>query len=197
MATLDDTVGGVSANTYADLAFYKAYLESRLPQPTWLAEALAGDRDDLLAIDLIVGARLLDIGFQWTGSATTSTQARVWPRIGMYSRNGFLIPSNVNPGDLKAAQCEYGIQARNSDLLSDNEAASKGVQRVKAGSVEVEFQKLDLSTTEAIDGFIARQMPEMAWSRVPAAVRDLLVASWYVRETIAMSTRQKAVFRVF
>lgn len=197
MATLDSTVGGPSANTYADLIFYKAYLSTRLPQVTWLAEALAGTRDDLLTIDLIVGARLLDIGFQWTGQATTSTQARSWPRIGMDSRNGYLIPSNVNPDDLKAAQCEYGIQARNIDLVSDNEAASKNVQRVKAGSVEVEFQELDLSTTEAVDSLIARQMPETAWARVPGQVRDLLVPSWYERETVTESTRQKAVFRVF
>lgn len=184
---LDTTVNGAAANSYGTLAEYKSYLEARLPAVTWLATALAGTIDAQLTVDLIVGARLLDLWFQWTGAAATITQARAWGRSGMYDHHGGAIAINVLPTNLKYAQFEAGIAARNSDLLADNEAAVKGVSRVKAGSVEVAFQPVDNSNVESVDTILRRMGPEFGWTRAPGAVRDLLVESWYVRSSIAAS----------
>lgn len=199
---LDDTVAGPDANTWADLDYYKGYLETRVPAPSWLAAALSGDLDDQLAVDLIQSGRLFNIMFVWTGIASTSGQAMTWPRKNMYTVNGFPIPENVNPNALKDAQCEYGVQLRGvgakpADLLSDNIATKKNVKRVKASSVEVEFQDTDVSSLDLVDASIQQLTPELLWTRVPDAVRALLVPSWYVRETVVTVSRRESVFRVF
>lgn len=194
--TLIETVGAANANTYASLAEYKAYIETRVPYVEWRDLAILGTTiDEQLEIDLIAACRLLSNNLKWTGTAASETQVLSWPRNGMYSRNGVLIASNVNPVDLKLAQCEYAIQIRNGDLLSDNDAAAKGVSKVKAGSVEVGFHAIDTSTNESVDIIVRRSSPEFAWMRVPQAVRDLLVDSWYARELVSES-KYEGYFRV-
>lgn len=194
MPTLVTDVGSATANSYASLAEYKSYLETRLPAPTWLAAAIAGTIDEQLKVDLIAAARSLDVNIPWTGSAVDSVQIRSWPRKGMFDRNGNAIAENVNPFDLKQAQSEYAIQLRNSDLLSDNEAEKKGVRKVKAGSVEVEFQSVDSSSSESVDIQINRLSPEFGWVRVPQAVRDLLVESWYARGSVSVRYKGRLDF---
>lgn len=127
--TLTDTVGSSSANTWADLAHYKQYLQTRLPLVTWLADALAGTLDDQLKIDLIVAGRLMNNLIVWTGTPVDSIQAMTWPRDGMYTINGYTIANTTIPLSLKDAQCEYALQLHNSDLLSDDDAAKKNVKK--------------------------------------------------------------------
>lgn len=182
--TLDDSVGGAASNTFASLAYYKSYLETRLPAVTWLAEALAGTIDEKLKVDLIQAQRILSRSLDWTGSATDSVQVLPWPRKGMFNANGYAIAENVNPNELKDAQCELAIQVRNIDLLSDNQATVKGVKKVKAGSVEVEFQAKNKSNVELIDADLRLLDTSLDWTRIPTAVRLLLVDSWYNRETL-------------
>lgn len=200
--TLDDTVAGPDANTWADLDYYKGYLETRVPAPAWLAAALADDLDDQLTVDLIQAGRLFNTMFVWTGLPATSDQSMTWPRKGMYNVNGFAIPENVNPNQLKDAQCEYGVQLRGvgtdpADLLSDNDAAKKNVKKVKAGSVEVEFQDTDVSSTDLVDVTLQQLTPELLWTKVPDAVRALLVPSWYVRETLSRAKYGRSSLRVY
>lgn len=182
--TLDDSVGGAASNTFASLAYYKSYLETRLPAPTWLATALAGTIDEQLKVDLIQAQRILSRSLDWTGSATDNIQILPWPRKGMFNGNGYAIAENVNPNELKDAQSELAIQVRNIDLLSDNQATVKGVKKVKAGSVEVEFQAKNKSNIELIDADLSLLDTSLDWTRIPTAVRLLLVDSWYNRETL-------------
>lgn len=181
---LDDTVGGASSNTYADLAWYKGYLSTRRPLPTWLALALSGDLDDELEIDLIQAARLLDSQFNWNGTPANVNQVMAFPRLGLLTRNGVVVPNNVNPREIKNAQSEYAVILHDKDLLSSNEAEDKGVKKVKAGSVEVEFQSKDQSSLESVTVSIDRSGPEFDYLRVPLSVRQLIPESWYVRSSL-------------
>lgn len=181
---LDSTVGGANSNTYADLAWYKGYLSTRRPLPSWLALALLGDLDDELEIDLIQAGRLLDSQFNWNGTPATAIQVMAFPRIGLLTRNGVIVPSNVNPREIKDAQSEYAVILHDKDLLSSNEAEDKGVKRVKAGSVEVEFQSKDVSTLESVTVSIDRSGPEFDYLRVPLSVRQLIPESWYIRSSL-------------
>lgn len=180
---LVDTVGGSTSNTYADLAWYKAYLSTRRPLPLWLASALLGDLDDELTIDLIQAGRLLDNQFIWNGSPVDSIQRMAFPRTGLYTRNGVIIPGTVNPDEIKDAQSEYAVILHDKDLLSANEAEEKGVKKVKAGSVEVEFQSRE-SNLESINVSINRQGPEFDYLKVPPSVRQLIPSDWYKRSSL-------------
>lgn len=183
MPTLVSTPGAEGANTFASLEEYKAYIAVRRPQPTWAASAIAGTIDAELTIDLIAACRILNVSFDWTGvvSPLNLSESLLWPREGMLYRNGKLIPNNINPIDLKNAQCELAVQLHSSDLLSDNEVEKQGISRVKAGSVEVGFQNRDKSSEEGIDAAIRRAAAKYNYlsDSVPRAVRLLLVPSWY------------------
>ena len=185
--TLTDTVGSASANTWADLAHYKQYLQTRLPLVTWLAGALSGTLDDQLKIDLIAAGRLMNNLIVWTGAPVDAVQAMTWPRDGMFNINGYAIANTTIPLSLKDAQCEYALQLHNGDLLSDDDAAKKNVKRVKAGSVEVEFQATDSSTWDAQDTRLTLLGREYGYLKVPSAARDLLVPSWYIQAVLSGS----------
>ncbi len=181
---LVDTVGGSTSNTYADLAWYKAYLSTRRPLPSWLSQALSGDLDDELEIDLIQATRLLDNQFNWNGTPADSVQVLSFPRLGLINRNGVPILGTVNPVEIKNAQSEYAVILHDKDLLSSNEAEDKGVKKVKAGSVEVEFQSKDQSSLESVTVSIDRSGPEFDYLKVPQSVRQFIPESWYIRSSL-------------
>lgn len=186
------TPNGATSNSYASLAEFEGYaayaMINRESITTWFNAASDADKEGVL----IVACRALNINLIWTGQASTEAQALSWGRIGMYSRNGFALALDAIPIDLKSAQCEYALQIGSGDLFSDNEAAAKGVSSVKAGSVSVSFQSVDTSNVTAVDIIIKRLSPELGWTRIPQAVRDLLVESWYVRESV----KSKFMFEV-
>jgi len=193
MPPLVPTPGAADANTFASLAEYKTYLASKLHAAPWVAEALAGTTlDEALSVDLIVSCRVLSFALAWTGSATSpSTQSLPWPRDGMVNINKYPIANTVIPDGVKLAQCELAYQLHNGDLFAQNEAADRNVKSVVAGSVEVEFQSVDISSMEAVDIAMHRLGPEFDYTRLPLMVRIYLVPSWYTR------TRVGAIYAVF
>lgn len=102
------------------------------------------DREDIIIPLLIHGTRLVDsirisdTLYAWTGSAASATQALGWPRIGMLTRNGFPIPTDEIPEDLKFATIEYAKALRASDLTANSSV--EGIAEVKAGPVAVRFK---------------------------------------------------------
>lgn len=190
---LDSTPGGIESDTYASLDEFDTYAASRVPAVTWFTTATDPQKESAL----IMSARLLDSYFVWTGQASSSTQSLSWPRTGMYSRNGFGIPVDLIPLSLKHAQSEWALQLGATDLLADNDATKKNIKKVKAGSVEVEFQDTDVSSTDLVDATLQQLAPEFLWTKVPDAVRALLVPSWYVRDTISRAKYGQSSFRVF
>lgn len=193
MPPLVETPGSATANTFASLAEYKTYLASKLHAASWVEEALAGTTlDEALSVDLIVSCRVLSLALVWTGSATTpATQSLPWPREGMVNVNGYPIANTVIPDGVKLAQCELAYQLHNGDLYAQNEAADRNVKSVVAGSVEVEFQSVDVSSLEAVDIAMHKLGPEFDYTRLPTMVRLHLVPSWYTR------TRVGAIYAVF
>jgi hypothetical protein len=182
--TLVETPGAANANTWASLAEYKSYIETRRPQLSWFAAALGGTTiDEQLKIDLVQACRLIDRSFDWTGTIADDIQILMWPRLGMVDRAGRAILSTVNPRDLKDSQCEMAVQLHSddTDLLSDDEVEKGGIASVKAGSVEVEFQERDTSTLEGADVVVRQAGSQFNYmsDSIPAIVRRLLVPSWY------------------
>jgi hypothetical protein len=188
----DVTPGGAAANSFATVAEFKAYHATRYPQIEWIATAA----DALIEALLQMAARLLANDFDWTGTPAdpasddaTAHQALCFPRLGMFSRNGFAIPSSGAlsiPIDLKNAQCEWAGVLNVNDMLSDNDAEILGISSVKAGSVAVAFQNKDTSSSESVDMILRRMGSEFNYlsAEVPGEVRRLLVPSWFKQPTI-------------
>jgi len=184
---LNSTPGDSAANTYADLAFFKSYLQSRHPKLEWFDAAVAGSMDDELESLLALSAQVLDMSFNWTGSATTQDQAMAWYRTGMFNRNGYLMSSTVIPVETMRAQCELAVLLRETpDLFSESQAVRTGVKKVDADGTSVEFQsqKTDRSYAEYL---ALKSSRDYAYLQVPLAVRLMLVPSWYTEVDLTVA----------
>ena len=175
MATILTTEpGDPSANSFASYEEFLAYSATRFPVIGWPATSTQLEVEQRM----IQATRLLQSSFDWTGMAATNTQALISPRIGWFNRNGFSILSTIIPQELKDAESELTLQIGVSDLLANNEAADKGIRRVKAGSVEVEFQSIT-SSVEVMDALLTKAGSDFYFTRIPDEVRRLLVPQWY------------------
>ena len=154
--TLDATVGGASANSYATLAQASAYVDTLVPsttQDTWLD---AGDEDQARA--LIMATRLLDSWYDWNGSVTSLSQALLWPRRGVlrpgvsegqvtsgasnpwHTPFGTLLPEDEIPELLLDAVSELARQLLAGDRTADSDTETQGIESLKAGSIELAFR---------------------------------------------------------
>lgn len=187
---IDVTVGGKDANSWADVTYFKAFRDTRLPASAVVTAAT----DPLIEAALIFACRSVNENFDWTGSAADPAsddpaehQALAWPRQGMISRNNFPIPKTVNPRELKDAQCEMAfVVIDGANLTADNAAALNEVALVQAGSVKVAFQRQLANTYEAGDIILRRLTNEFAYlsTAMPGEVRRILVNSWYNQPSI-------------
>lgn len=151
-ATIDATVGGVSANAYCTLAEANAFIETHPYTTAW--DAATTDTKNRA---IITATRLLDERVEWHGAPATTTQRLAWPMSGMVDRNGNAIEDDELPEALKQAVAEYARQLVGYDYTAEPGAARDGLKRVKAGSVEIEYR----------DGLaLSRFIPESVWSIV-------------------------------
>lgn len=180
MPTLVPTPGAANANTYADLTYYKAFVATRRPRPLWAALATGSTVDNDLTIDLLAAAKLLDAGFVWTGQPADELQSLIAPRIGWRNRSSALIDPSVIPTGMKDAQCELAVQLHDSDVVTEDEAGKANVRRVKADTLEVEFQSRS-DSLEATSAALRRQESQFMYLSMPIKVRMYLVPSWYVQ----------------
>jgi len=169
---LDTTVGGASANSYASVAEADAYNAARLHVSSW-DDATTATKEAALKW----AALLLDSNPRaWTGSPVGAVQALGWPRSGMFNRNGFVILTTIIPVELKQAQSEFARQLIETDRTADNAIINQGINRIKAGSVEIGFQNLVIENSELVARSI-RELNALA-AVLPDAVKYLLVQSW-------------------
>jgi Putative DnaT-like ssDNA binding protein len=119
--TLDATVGGAAANTFATDAEADAYIGNRLNSGAW--SAASGDDQ---ARALIEATRELSTMI-WQGSRATDTQALSWPRFLAPNPDGVTITwwayydPGVIPQRIKDATCELALEflrAGSSDIAS-------------------------------------------------------------------------------
>jgi len=152
------------ANSFETLAEAEDYMTTRPGADAWNE---ADDEQKKAA--LVMGTRVLSMGFPWTGTATTATQALVWGRLGMYSATGYPLDGDVIPQQLKDALSETALYIlQDATRLADNEAAAQGIKRIKAGSAEIEYQVPTQSTSWSL----SRLIPDIA--------KSMLVPSWYI-----------------
>lgn len=108
--SLDTTVGGSTADSYATLVEANAYHAVRANNAEWTG-AVDGTKEQYLKW----AAKLLDAHFQYVGRKATKSQARAWPRASAWDRDGFQWNLNEIPTALKDAQAEYAFQLMRED----------------------------------------------------------------------------------
>jgi hypothetical protein len=142
-ATIDPTVGGASANSYATLAEFATWAGERHP-----ATAHEDAVDDERTRALISAARRLDVE-RYKGVRVNETQALQWPRYGVekpdlaysvlsgavFTESTWYATDEI-PGRIKRAQMElaYQILAGNA---SPDDTGLEGFRNVKVGTLDI------------------------------------------------------------
>lgn len=135
---LDPTVGGTSANSYLSRDEANTYFADRLHADKWNDASDATKDAALVTATLMIDRRVC-----FTGTSVSETQARRWPIEGHVTRNGYSIPSDEIPLDLKHATAElalYLLNAEDEDASQPSEVAEEGLIGIKVASVELKFK---------------------------------------------------------
>jgi hypothetical protein len=133
MATLTETVGSATANSYATAEEALAYFEARLGGEKWPAGAAAATKALLTAMRILEGLR-------FKGRRVDATQALNWPRVantpqergwgdaspyiastslGLVAGNGRNYATTAIPQPIKDAQCEIAYAMILDPSLND------------------------------------------------------------------------------
>lgn len=133
---LDSTIGGASADSYISVADADTYHGNNLNVTDWTG-ASSSDKEKALKM----ATRLLDERIDWNGSKYTEAQALRWPRSNVNDRDGYSVSTSEIPTDVTNATAEFAKFLIAGNRVDDSDG--KGISRVKAGSVEVDFDKTD------------------------------------------------------
>jgi hypothetical protein len=133
--TITATAGHASANSYITLADADTYHDGHPYASTW-DDASADQKNRAL----VTATRQLDIWFTWKGSTATSTQALLWPRVGVFGPSGYEEASNAIPTRIEEATAELARQLLAEDRTADLDTDAKGLTKLAVGSISMEFR---------------------------------------------------------
>lgn len=133
--TIVATVAGADANSYLELDDADAYHDAHPYAETW--DAASADQKNRA---LVTATRLLDTSYTWKGSVVGSTQALLWPRVGVVGPNGYEEAHNAIPVRIMNATAELARQLLDEDRTADSEVEAKGLTELTVGSIGMKFR---------------------------------------------------------
>ena len=134
--TVEDGTGLTAANSYASEAELVTYTGDRGVD---ISSYATPARESAL----VNASQYLDqkYGARWKGTRNSRTQGLDWPRYGADDRNGFSLPSNALPREIKNATCELAIKVLQGKTLEpDVEAAQPTEGVVQVGPIRRYFK---------------------------------------------------------
>ncbi len=131
---VEDGSGLSNSEAYASVAEADAYFTARNNEAWDLLE----DPDKEIALRKAADFMTQQYRSRWQGYKRTREQAMDWPRYEVIV-DGYEIPSDTIPKELKLASFELAVRASTAELLPDEPTASI-VKRQKAGPLEIEYQ---------------------------------------------------------
>lgn len=138
---LDATVGGVSANSYCEIAEALSYATtyfSDVDRDFWLGLS-ADDRTKYL----IQATRQMELYLHWEGSKTSIDQALAWPRRDVWDREDEEVPPNIIPQQIKDAECETALWLVQSATKGIEETSAQ-LSLVKVGPITVDINQTQI-----------------------------------------------------
>jgi len=160
----EDGTGLSTAESYLSVADADTYWSNR-GNATWAAATDANKEEALRR-----STQYLDGTFRWIGSILTLTQALGWPRAGAWDHEERTLADQV-PVLLEQAAAELALEGLSAELLV-TVARTDRASRVKAGSVEVEFE-MGVSSQKAF-ALAYRYLAPLIESRIGGGVVDLV-----------------------
>lgn len=177
VSSLVTTPGATNANAYVSVTNASQYLEDQfLDDSVWLD---ASDEQKQKAI--LQATRLLDRLIEWRGYVVNYTQALMWPRSGLYYRNGDYVPHDVIPVDVRDATAAFArdILERAKSIKGDAEAHElEKLARVaeRHGLSSVQFRETSVSFgTSRRENIIPREVFDLIPPEWVLASRSLTV----------------------
>lgn len=145
------------ADSYISVNDATQYHAARLHRASW-ATADATTQEQAL----ITATQFVDAYIRFYGSRVSQDQPLEWPRKDVYDRDGRLLPSDEIPQRLKDAVCEQAFAALTTDLSQQDSKA--GMTRLKADSVEIEWDAARKPTRQKIPSLVANLLSELGRS---------------------------------
>lgn len=143
-ATIDATPGGTVANSYPTVADADAY------HATYVGDADGSVWQsldaDVKVRALIQATRQFDAYVRWFGYATSITQKLGFPRVGLVYPQTAQLVTGI-PDELKWAVSEQARLLAVADRALEGATDTQGIRRIKADTVELEFQPLSSGQT--------------------------------------------------
>ena len=129
--TMITTPSAVDANSFTDLTFANAFFATKYGADAW--EGFSTTQKEQL---LVSGSEAISV-FRFGGTKTIRTQALEWPRKWLVYQDGYAIPDNEIPLNLKKAVCEmaFWIWTEEERLMNDTEIMQ--IESMKVGPLDV------------------------------------------------------------
>jgi hypothetical protein len=145
--TVDTTIAGVNATSYVTVAEVSQLLAAELYGTAW-------EDVDEQAAAVVTATRVLDaqIADKVSGWPTTSTQALLFPRQGLRTRNGAVVDSMSIPVDLKRAVALLALRLARLGRMPTDPADAAGIEAFTLGPMEFQFDKAYQTQREDVLG---------------------------------------------
>lgn len=159
--TLDVTVGGSSADSYATLAEYGTYWTNR--------NVTLSGTDASKEAELRRAANWIDRNYQFVGMRQYQTQTMDWPRLTDAYVDGWPIDADTVPQDIKDAQMELAYLIQSGETPWESIDGGIKRKRVKAGPAESETEYAGTKGTSrivAIEGLLSPYLDASASGQI-------------------------------
>jgi len=131
---VEDGTGKPDADALVDLSVFKSYCEAR-------GYSLTGFGDELIEPAIRRGTTYVSNAMPWRGRRTHGRdQALAWPQAEFYDAEGYLIPDNEIPVEVKAATCEASYaELRKPGVLSPIYDGGEQIKSKAVGPLRKEY----------------------------------------------------------
>ena len=121
-------IGGSNSNSYLTKNEANTYFKARLHSDLW-------STFESIDVGLQTATRILDWNILYPGSIVSSSQALGWPRNNVVDINGFYVPNNIIPVEIKNATCELLYFMIEEDPTTPDDM--EGIKKLKIGPLEI------------------------------------------------------------
>jgi hypothetical protein len=135
-AVIDATVAGSNANSFATVEQANAYFDGRINGEFWVDL-----EPDVQIRSLITATRLIVQAFNrigWQGYPLTPSQRLPFPRTGVRTPDGWIVPYGANPSALVDATAELAGRLA-QEGMPDVPSETEGMKSFTAGPVTAEW----------------------------------------------------------
>lgn len=152
---VEDGTGVPNANSYVDVAYARTFADD---------VGLVFPSDDDALARLLLGSMAYIEAQPFQGFASTPTQSLQWPRTGVFV-NGYAVPSNTIPIQLKQAQVQAAFMVSEGTDLNPTIDAGL-ITKETVGPIETDYSEEYLATYDGLPIF----------SAIVAYLRPLLIS---------------------